>query len=152
VRSLAALKSGGLDWGLEMWGSSNVIAEERCPIGEELLAIMYRAKSAEIRGLLATIVPSKKAPLALFCYRRSHLHDLALAIAATCERSELAHTGGNAGEAIFIRSRATPAIAICQGAGNKITLATGKLRTFAFDEDLEDEAQPVGEPLILCVD
>ena len=39
--------------------------------------------------------------LALFCYRRSHMQDLALAIASTCELRDLVQWGGALGSAIY---------------------------------------------------
>jgi hypothetical protein len=75
------------------------------------------------------------------------LHDLVLAIAATCRRSELAHIGGNAGEALFIRSRAAPLLANRKDASTKITLAAGKHRTFAHDD-----TQLTEDALTLTVD
>jgi hypothetical protein len=77
---------------------------------------------------------------------------LALAIAAACGRSELAHSGGNAGQALFIRSRAAPVVANRQDAITKIALATGKLRTFVSYNDLDDDTQLTEGALTLPVD
>ena len=43
--------------------------------------------------------------LALFCYRRSHLHSLALAIAASCSERELIQLGGRVGSTLYALSR-----------------------------------------------
>ena len=43
--------------------------------------------------------------LALFCYRRSHLHALAVAIAASCTERELVHFGGRVGSTLYALSR-----------------------------------------------
>jgi len=39
--------------------------------------------------------------LALFCYRRSHLHTLAQAIAASCSERELIQLGGRVGSTLY---------------------------------------------------
>ena len=43
--------------------------------------------------------------LALFCYRRSHLHALAVAIAASCIERELIQLGGRVGSTLYALSR-----------------------------------------------
>jgi hypothetical protein len=119
-------------------------AEEGCPVGDELLADMYRANRSHLRDLVAIVVPDIRASLALFCYRRSHLHDLGLAIAASCDESDLVRAGGTIGGILFARSREaqaqTPNVATHYVNRRKITLATGPLRTFTPDDELDEEA------------
>jgi hypothetical protein len=116
--------------------------EEICPVGDELFAEMYRAKKSDLHALVATVVPDIRASLALFCYRRSHFHDLGLAIAASCDESDLVRTGGAAGGFLFARSREAPTPDVVSYDANrrKVTLATGPLRTFAPDDESDDEA------------
>ena len=61
----------------------DVYDSESCPVREELLGEMYRASEQGLPMLVESVAPNVRAMLALFCYRRSHLHSLALAIAAT---------------------------------------------------------------------
>jgi len=83
--------------------------------------------------------------LALFCYRRSHLHSLGLAIAASCEEDDLVRLGGRVGMTLAARSHEEQAPSIApHAAKRKITLASGTLRTMAPLEDELDE--DVGEP------
>ena len=80
--------------------------------------------------------------LALFCYRRSHLHSLALAIAASCSERELVETGGRVGAALYALSR-EPASRSTPGASSNrkpITLSTKPLSTpVPLDDELDDE-------------
>jgi hypothetical protein len=75
--------------------------------------------------------------LALFCYHRSHLHSLGLAIAATCDEDDLVRVGA----ALFARSQEAPKpapLASPNANRRKVTLATGPLRTMApIDDDME---------------
>jgi hypothetical protein len=80
--------------------------------------------------------------LALFCYRRSHLYSLALAIAATCSERELIQVGGRVGSTLYALSRepaARSAPLLAYGNRKPITLSTKPLSTFAPVEDLDDE-------------
>ena len=74
--------------------------------------------------------------LALFCYRRSHLHALALAIATSCTERELIHFGGRVGSALYALSREPARAASSTSHGRKpITLSTKPLSTFARSVD-----------------
>jgi hypothetical protein len=114
--------------------------EDVCPVREELLGELYRANKHGLPVLVATVPPQLRAMLALFCYRRSHLHSLGLAIAASCEEDDLVRLGGRVGMTLATRSREEqpPALAP-SNAKRKITLATGLLRTMAPLEDEPDD-------------
>ena len=82
--------------------------------------------------------------LALFCYRRSHLQDLAISIAGTCERRELMEWGGALGSVLYTKSResgpATPAPET--SSRRKITLSTRPLAAFApLDDSIDGDAE-----------
>jgi len=81
--------------------------------------------------------------LALFCYRRSHLHSLALAIAASCSERELIQLGGRVGSTLYALSRepaARTAPSSSYGHRKPITLSTKPLSTFApVEDDVDDE-------------
>jgi hypothetical protein len=81
--------------------------------------------------------------LALFCYRRSHLHSLALSIAASCSERELIQLGGRVGSTLYALSR-EPAAArtvpsSSYGHRKPITLSTKPLSAFSPIEDEFDE-------------
>ena len=75
----------------------DVYDSESCPVREELLGEMYRASEQGLPMLVESVAPNVRAMLALFCYRRSHLHSLALAIAASCSERDLVQLGGRVG-------------------------------------------------------
>ena len=126
--------------------SSSRIAFEndKCPVGEDLLGNLYRASEHGLAPLVESVSSDVRAMLALFCYRRSHLHSLSLAIAATCTQRDLVEQGGVAGSTLFSLSRAAPsslpAPAPAYGNRRSITLSTKPLKTFSsFDDELDDE-------------
>jgi len=83
-----------------------------------------------------------RAMLALFCYRRSHLHSLALSIAASCSERELIQFGGRVGTTLYALSREPAArSAPTSSYGNRkpITLSTKPLSTFSAVDDEVDE-------------
>ena len=79
--------------------------EDLCPIGDELFGELYRRSKQGLPVLVATVPPDIRAMLALFCYRRSHLHEMGLAIAVSCNEDDLVWSGGRAGAALFAKSR-----------------------------------------------
>jgi hypothetical protein len=114
--------------------------DEVCPVDEELLGELYNASRLGLPVLVATVPPDTKAMLALFCYRRSHLCELGLAIAASCDEDNLKRCGSRLSEVLFSRSREAPhtlAVASNNPDRRKITLAAGILRKLP---PLDDEA------------
>ncbi len=108
-----------------------LLENEPCPVPDEVLGEMYRASAHGLNELIATVSPTARALLAVYCYRRAHLASIGLAIAATCDKDDLADWGGNAGVVLFERSREAPqpSSSNAYAAGRKkITLATGPLR------------------------
>src|ERR1700745_3126592 len=96
-----------------MFSSRDAYENERCPVRDELLGEMYRASESGLPMLVESVSSDVRAKLALFCYRRSHLHSLALAIAASCSERERVETGGRVGAALYAlprepASRSTP--------------------------------------------
>jgi hypothetical protein len=93
--------------------------------------------------LVESVSSEVRAMLALFCYRRSHLHALALAIAASCSERELIQLGGRVGSTLYALSREPAARATPSSSyGNRkpITLSTKPLSSFApIDDEIDDE-------------
>ena len=120
--------------------------EETCPVSDDLLGLLYRSDNRGLAELVATVAPNVRALLALFCYPRSHLHTMGLAIAATCEEDDLVKSGGRVGADLYARSREMPKLESAPSPGavrRRITLATGPLRQMIpFDDEL-DEAVPL---------
>jgi hypothetical protein len=130
-----------------MWSSREAFENDFCPVREELLGELYRASESGLPQLVESVSSDVRAMLALFCYRRSHLHSLALSIAASCDERDLIQFGGRVGSTLFalsrngaLSSRAAPAYA---GHRKPITLSTKPLSPMAQpDHDIDDEPLP----------
>ena len=125
-----------------MFSSRDAFENDFCPVRDELLGEMYRASEHGLPKLVESVSPEVRAMLALFCYRRSHLHQLALAIASSCTERQLIEMGGRVGSTLYALSR-EPAHAQASTSSNgrkPITLSTKPLSTFKpFDDELDDE-------------
>jgi hypothetical protein len=125
-----------------MFSSREAFENDFCPVRDELLGQMYRANENGLAQLVESVSSDVRAMLALFCYRRSHLHSLALSIAASCSERELVQLGGRVGSTLYALSREPAArSAPSSSFGNRkpITLSTKPLSTFAPIEDDLDE-------------
>jgi len=125
-----------------MFSSRDAFENDFCPVRDELLGELYRASESGLPHLVDSISSDVRAMLALFCYRRSHLYSLALAIATTCSERELVEFGGRVGSTLYALSR-EPAMRAAPsssyGHRKPITLSTKPLSTFAPDDDELDE-------------
>ena len=79
--------------------------EEICPISEQLLFSLYDAAKRGLPVPVAEVPPERRSSVALFCYRRSHLEERGLAVAATCDEEDLVEVGGPLGRTLFLKSR-----------------------------------------------
>jgi hypothetical protein len=117
--------------------------DDVCPVRDELLGELYSAGKLGLPALVATVPPGIRAMLALFCYHRSHLHSMGLAIAASCDEEDLVQFGGRVGATLFARSREAPQpqpLASHHANRRKITLASGTLRNMTpLDDELDEE-------------
>ena len=117
------------------------LEDELCPVADQMLGEMYRARAHGLNEVIATVSPAARALLAVYCYRRAHLVLIGLAIATTCEKEALTSVGGRAGAALFERSREALPSSLPDARVNgrrKITLAAGLLREFRPIEEEED--------------
>jgi hypothetical protein len=126
-----------------MFSSRDAFENDFCPVRDELLGEMYRASENGLPKLVDSVTSDVRAMLALFCYRRSHLHSLAIAIAASCSERELIQLGGRVGSTLYALSRepaARAAPASSYGNRKPITLSTKPLSTFSpIEDELDDE-------------
>jgi hypothetical protein len=121
-----------------MFSSREAFENDFCPVQDELLGELYRANENGLARLVESVSSDVRAMLALFCYRRSHLHTLALSIAASCSERELIHFGGRVGSTLYALSRepaASSAPSSSYGNRKPITLSTKPLSTFSPIED-----------------
>lgn len=116
-------------------------SDDVCPVPESLFGQLYRAHAQGLPELVATIPAHTRAVLALFCYRRAHLHSLSLAIASSCSEMDLINAGGRPGSVLFELSRQPeqPVMAPAEPGRRRITLAKGPLWNPApLEDDYED--------------
>lgn len=125
-----------------MFSSRDAYESDFCPVRDELLGEMYRANENGLPRLVESVSPEARARLALFCYRRSHLHSLAVAIAASCTERALIEAGGRVGSTLYALSRegsakSTPSLS---GGRKPITLSTKPLSVLApLDDEIDDD-------------
>lgn len=126
-----------------MFSSRDAFENDFCPVRDELLGEMYRANANGLPLLVESVSSEVRAMLALFCYRRSHLHALAIAIAGSCTERELIQFGGRVGSTLYALSRepsARSAPSSSYGSRKPITLSTKPLSTFKpIEDELDDE-------------
>lgn len=107
-----------------------------------MLGSLYRASEHGLPQLVESVSADVRAMLALFCYKRAHLHGMSLAIAATCTERDLVEQGGIVGSTLFAMSREAPSSQSVSAAGGRrsITLSTKPLSTFApIVDEIDDE-------------
>ncbi|MBQ8104971.1 MAG: hypothetical protein IJ127_19060 [Afipia sp.] len=133
-----------------MWSSREAFENDVCPVGDEMLGSLYRASEHGLPQLVESVSADVRAMLALFCYRRAHLHGMSLAIAATCTERDLVEQGGIVGSTLFAMSREAPSAgpaASAYGSRRNITLSTKPLSTFApIADEIEDEPDLAAMP------
>jgi hypothetical protein len=127
-----------------MSSSREAFENDFCPVREDLLGEMYRANENGLPQLVESVSSDVRAMLALFCYRRSHLHALALTIAASCDERELIQLGGRVGSTLYALSRESsasrPVATTSYGHRKPITLSTKPLSSFApIDHELDED-------------
>ena len=127
-----------------MISSRDAYDSDACPVRDELLGEMYRASEHGLARLVENVSSDVRATLALFCYRRSHLHSLALSIASSCTERELIHFGGRVGATLYALSREAPssrsAASSSYSSRKPITLSTKPLSTLVpIDDELDDD-------------
>src|ERR1700710_2601403 len=110
---------------MQMDSSRDAFEGDFCPVRDELLGEMYRASEHGLPQLVESVSSDVRAMLALFCYRRSHLHSLAISIAASCSERELIQAGARVGSTLVALSPDPAAVGAPSSSGRKpITLST----------------------------
>ncbi|WP_162406819.1 hypothetical protein FJN17_34675 [Bradyrhizobium symbiodeficiens] len=125
-----------------MFSSRDAFESDFCPVQDELLGEMYRASESGLPRLVESVSPYARAKLALFCYRRSHLHSLAVAIAGSCNERDLIENGGRVGSTLYALSRQSTAKSSPSLSGGRkpITLSTKPLSVLApLDDEIDDD-------------
>jgi hypothetical protein len=124
-------------------------------VPEALVGRLYGATQGAVMEMLDQFSLSERANLAMYCYRKAHLHEIGLAIAATCDQTTLEKTWGTAlGKVLYAQSRERPADQPkVTSARSKITLARSAGVDFvsadvSSDEEIEDEEPSSNEYVV----
>ena|SRR5215472_6628699 len=123
-------------------------------VPEELIGRLYRATESSIADLLPELTVQDRAYLAMFCYRKSHLHRIGLAIAATCDEDVLVQTWGTAlGQTLYAQSREAPRKPqrVPGQHRAKITLASLSGNPFPSDDEDESEDQTADQSVAISI-
>ncbi len=125
-----------------MWSGRSAFENDVCPVDDDMLGHLYRTSENGLPALVASVAPDVRAMLALYCYKRSHLHALSLVIATSCEEIDLVRMGGRVGSMLYAQSRETAAPAVRSGYSSRksITLSTKPLSVIPPMEDDDDLA------------
>jgi hypothetical protein len=112
------------------------------PVSDTLLFRLYHANRSGLPLPIAEIPLHLRPTVALYCYRRGHLEETAIRIAATCDEEDLVFAGGRVGSVLFSKSRLPysnrPSGQLMPK--SKITLAVPQgTATVYFDQDVSDE-------------
>ncbi|UTD26401.1 hypothetical protein [Bradyrhizobium sp. WD16] len=124
-----------------MWSGRDAFENDACPVEDDLLGRLYRADRNGLPALVVSVAPELRAMLALYCYRRSHLHELGIAIAGSCDERILTIVGGRAGATLYALSRQAPTSRPATAAQQRraITLSTAPLSSPPVFDDIDDE-------------
>lgn len=130
--------------GLPLKSSLN---EDTGPIPESLFKELKGAGAPNAVDIASSLPEAQRAQLAVFCYRKRHLHELGLRIASTCEINSLLQAAGTGGEVIFNQSRdpdatlAKEAMPHAHSSPKPITLATCANVNMGppMDQDMDDD-------------
>jgi hypothetical protein len=129
---------------------------EACPISEELLGRIYRIGPDGVESAVANLPQTARAHLAAFCYARTHLHEIGLAIAATCDERSLTEVAGRAGEALYARSRKRVASVAPSPTPHKRAITLARLAPIRPWTVIQgglaepEDADPVDLPAVQC--
>jgi hypothetical protein len=105
---------------------------------DEVIGRLHECPTRSIDGLVSNMPEDHRGNLAVFCYSRAHLHEVTLAIAATCNVDALVHAGGRPGNFLFEQSRQRPKKEQSDPTRRiRISLATNVSRQI-----LDDDSQP----------
>jgi hypothetical protein len=128
---------------------------DTCPISDELLGRVYRGGPEAVDSAISNLPEMARARLAAFCYARTHLQEIGLSIAATCDERSLTEAAGRAGEALYARSRKRVAAVASSPTPNKRTISLAKLapiRTWTVIQGglADTDPEPLDLPAVQC--
>lgn len=79
-------------------------ADRESPVSLDVLGELYRADPETLAERLRALSDEQRARLALYCYGKAHMRDMALTVAATCDPAKLEEVAGPLGRVIAAQS------------------------------------------------
>jgi hypothetical protein len=124
---------------------------------EQLIGRLYSSHGQSLAEFVSTMPQENRVDVAVLCYGRVHLREIALMIAATCDRVALIEAAGKImGDILFTQSRQTSSPLKQRSYSRRPTItvpsfasafALAERRTaIAEPDDGEDEATETDEP------
>ena len=105
---------------------------------DEVIGRLHVSPTRGIDGLVSNLPEDHRGNLAVFCYSRAHLHEVALAIAATCNLDTLVHAGGKPGNFLFEQSRQRPKAEQFDPRARRVKISLARnIAGPMFDEEIE---------------
>ena len=105
---------------------------------DEVIGRLHGSPARGIDGLVSNLSEDQRGTLATFCYVRAHLHEVALAIAATCNLDTLVHAGGKPGNFLFEQSRQRPKTELFDPRARRVKISLARnISRPTVDEEIE---------------
>ena len=105
---------------------------------DDVIGRLYECPTRSIDGLVSNLSEDQRGNLAVFCYSRAHLHEVALAIAATCNLDALVNAAGKPGNFLFEQSRQRPNTVRSDPAARRVKISLARnVCPPTFDQELE---------------
>jgi hypothetical protein len=129
---------------------------DACPISDELLGRIYRGGPEAVESAVSNLPETARARLAAFCYARTHLQEIGLSVAATCDERSLTEAAGRAGEALYARSRKRVSAVAPSPTPNKRAISLAKVAPIRPWTVIQgglaepEDADPVDLPAVQC--
>lgn len=82
--------------------------EATCPVDLELLGLLLRSLEAGVFQIVDVLQPRQRAALAVLCFGRAHMRDLAILIARQCGDASLRAASGLLGEMLIEHAQVAP--------------------------------------------
>ncbi|WP_157944688.1 hypothetical protein [Mangrovicella endophytica] len=95
--------------------------EAACPVNLELLGLLLRSAEERVVEIVDEQDPKQRARLAVFCFQRAHMRDMAVLVASRCDERTLRQADATIGEMLIeqVQERASKA----KVSKSRITLA-----------------------------
>ena len=125
----------------------NPILDDGTHVSEELIGRLHHANEDRVLDIVGGFRADERASLAMYCYRKSHLRGIGLAIAATCDLNSLVREWVSIlGRSIFAQSRERSEESVVRMGMRprpKITLARSAGGYSPPLTDSDDDPQPI---------